>query len=156
MAFLYTVSFEDVTISTAGAHDCFELLPATQRPCLIHAVQLSQNTDIQDVGEFMARVRLIRGYTVSGSGGAAATEIALDPSSPTASAAVETNNTTVAATGTGVDVWAEAFNVRTGFLYMPTPEMRPKVRNAELFVVRLAAQLTSPVDMSGTIVWEEL
>jgi hypothetical protein len=156
MGFMYVATFEDVTISTAGAHDCFEILPATQRPIVIHAVSLSQNTDIQDAGEFMARVRLIRGFTGSGSGGTAATEIALDPSAPTASAAVETNNTTVATTGTGVDVWAEAFNVRTGFLWMPTPEMRPTVRNAELFCVRLAAQLTSAVDMSGSMVWEEL
>lgn len=156
MAFLYGASFEDVTISTAGAHDCFELLPAAGRPCVIHAISLSQNTDIQDAGEFMARVKLIRGFTGSGSGGTAATEFALDPSAPTATATVETNNTTVAATGTGTEMWSEAFNVRTGWLWLPTPEMRIKVRNAELFLVRLAAQLTSAVDMSGTMYWEEL
>lgn len=156
MGMMYGASFEDVTVSTAGAHDCFELLPATQRPCVIHCVSLSQNTDIQDAGEFMARVKLIRGFTGSGSGGSAATEYALDPSAPTASATVETNNTTVAATGTGVEVWSEAFNVRTGFLWLPTPEMRVVVRNAELFVVRFPAQLTSAVDLSGVLIWEEL
>jgi hypothetical protein len=156
MGMIYTASFEDVTISTAGAHDCFELLPATQRPCIIHAVSLSQNTDIQDAGEFMARVQLIRGFTASGSGGSAATEVANDPSAPAASATVETNNTTPATTGTGAVLWSEAWNVRVGFYYTPVPEDRIIVRNNELFLVRLVAQLTSAVDMSGNIVWEEL
>jgi hypothetical protein len=156
MGQIYTASFEDVTISTAGAHDCFELLPATQRPCIIHQVTLSQNTDIQDAGEFMARTQIIRGFTGSGSGGAAATEVANDPSSAVASAVVETNNTTVAATGTGAVLWSESWNVRVGFNYTPIPEDRIIVRNAELLVVRLVAQLVSAVDMSGNLIWEEI
>lgn len=156
MAFMYGASFEDVTVSTAGAHDVFELLPAAGRPCVIHCISLSQNTDVGDAAEFMARVKIIRGFTGSGSGGSAATEFALDPSAPANTAAVETNNTTVAATGTGTELWSEAFNVRTGWLWLPTPEMRIKVRNAELLVVRFPAQLTSAVDLSGTMYWEEL
>jgi hypothetical protein len=156
VGFIYGASFEDVTVSTAGAHDCFELLPAAGRPCVIHCISLSQNTDIQDAGEFMARVKLIRGFTGSGSGGSAATEYSFDPSAPTNTAAVETNNTTVAGTGTGTEMWSETFNVRTGWLYLPTPETRIKVRNNELFLVRFPAQLTSAVDLSGTMIWEEL
>jgi hypothetical protein len=41
-------------------------------------------------------------------------------------------------------------------VYLPTPEMRIKVRNAEFLEVFLAAAPTDSVTMSGTLYWEEL
>lgn len=154
MGQIYIASFEDVTVSAQV--DNFEILPATQRPCVIHAVHLSQNTDTKDAGEFMVRTQIIRGHTTSGSGGTTPTKVASDPSFASSSATVEANNTTIASAGTGVIIWSESWNCRVGFLYLPTPEMRPIVRNAETIVVRLAAAPDSAIDMAGTLVWEEL
>lgn len=155
MGRMYVAEFADVAVS--AAQDFFELTPATNRPIVIHAVYLSQNSDVGDAAEEMLTVKIIRGHATSGSGGSTQTPtplIALDTASGITSA--ELNNTTIASSGTAVDLHSEAFNIRAGWVYMPTPEMRPHCTAAGVrIVVRL---LTTPADsltMSGTIYFEE-
>jgi hypothetical protein len=154
MGFLYVASFENVAVT--AAQDLFSLLPATQRPCVLHACYISQSTELGDAAEEQLRVIIKRGGTTVGSGGTAATEYALDPSAPTASASVRYNDTTAVTTGTIINLHAETFNVRNGWIYLPTPEMRIKVRSAEFLEVYLAAAPTDSVTMGGTLYWEEL
>lgn len=155
MGRMYSVIFEHVAVT--AAQDFFEITPADDKPCAIHACYLSQDTELGDAQEEMLRVEIIRGYTASGSGGSAPTPVPFGPNDTAAGATAEVNNTTVANTGTAVILWAESFNERTGWQFLPTPEMRPMVSQANTtLVVRLMAAPADSVTMSGTLVFEEL
>lgn len=154
MSRLYALTFENIAVT--AAQDFFEILPATQKPCVVHAVYLSQSSDVGDAAEEMLRVKIIRGHTSSGSAGSSITAVALDPNDASSGITAERNNTTIASGGTAVDLHAEAFNIRSGWVYIPTPECRPVVKNAELLVVRLMAAPGDELSMSGTLIVEEL
>ncbi len=156
MGRLYVCTFENAAV--AAAQDLFELSPADDKPILIHAIYLSQSTELGDAAEEQLRIEIIRGYTVSGSGGSAFTPVPLASSAGAAAgAAAEINNTTVANTGTPAVLHAEAFNVRSGWQYIPTPEARPGASQTNTtIVVRLMAAPADSVTMGGTLIFEEM
>ena len=154
MGRMYTVEFENVAVT--AAQDFFEILPAANKPCVIHALYLSQYSDVKDAEEEILRVRIIRGHTTSGSGGAAPTPRPADSNSTAAGFTAETNNTTIASAGTPVNLHSDYFNIRVGMQLIFTPEMRPRVQNANLLVVRLLAAPADSLSMSGTLYVEEL
>jgi hypothetical protein len=155
MGRMYSVIFENVAVS--AAQDFFEISPADDKPVIIHAVYLSQSTELGDAAEEFLRVEIIRGHTSGGSGGTAPTPVALDPAGAAAGFASEVNNTTIASAGTALILHAETFNVRTGWVYIPTPECRPKASQANTtIVVRLMAAPGDSVTMGGTIYIEEM
>lgn len=67
---------------------------------------------------------------------------------------VERNNTTLATGGTPLTLYAGTFNVRSGLLYVPTPECRPVISGGGRLVVRLLAAPADELTMSGTMVFE--
>lgn len=155
MGRMYVAEFENVAVT--AAQDFFELAPAANRPIKIHAVFLANITDVGDAEEEMLRVKVIRGHTTTGSGGTTQTPTALDQNDAASGVtSAELNNTTIASAGTPVDLHSESFNIRTGWQWIPTPEMRPRCQNAELIVVRLMAAPTDSVTMSGTVYFEEV
>lgn len=155
MGRMYAVTFENVAVTAQV--DFFEIAPASNKPCIVHACYISQSSDVGDAAEEMLRVKIIRGHATSGAGGAAATPSPLNPGDSAAGFTAETNNTTIASTGTTVDLHAEAFNIRSGWVYMPTPETRPIVTQGQTtLVVRLMAAPADSLSMSGTLVVEEL
>lgn len=152
---MYAVTFENVAVT--ASQDLFELTPADDKPVAIHAIYLSQSTEYGDAMEEFLRLKIIRGHTTGGSGGTAPTPAPLDPADAAAGCAAEVNNTTIASTGTAVDLHAETFNVRSGWVYMPTPEQRPKANQGNTtIVVRLMAAPADSVTMSGTLIFEEV
>jgi hypothetical protein len=157
MGHLYTVEFENVTVTAAGTdQDLFSILPATQKPVCLHAVFLSQSSEVGDAAEEILRIKIIRGHTTVGSGGSSATAQKVHPDSPTAGATCRVNDTTPASAGTAVDLHSDAWNVRAGWIYVPTPEMRIVSKNAEYLVVRQMSTVADDVSMSGTLYFEEL
>lgn len=160
MGRMYTVEFEGTAVATAsGDVDFFEILPADDKPCIVHAVFLSQSSDTGDAAEEILRVKVIRlpATVTSGSSGSSATPVPLDVNDAAAGFAAEVLNTTVATTsGTAVDLHSDAFNIRTGWALVLTPEMRWRVAQAEGLVVRLMAAVTDELTMSGTLYVEEL
>lgn len=155
MGRMYSVEFENVAVSVA--QDLFEITPADDKPCIVHGIYISQSSDVGDAEEEMLRVRIIRGHATSGSGGSAPTPRPLNPTDPAAGFTAEANNTTIASAGTAVNLHSEAFNIRTGWQYIPTPEMRPEVTQGQTtLVVRLLAAPTDALSMSGTLYIEEL
>jgi len=155
MGRMYSVEFENVAV--IAAQDFFELTPAANKPCAIHAIFLSQSTETGDAAEEMLRVKIIRGFATTGSGGGTSTPAPLNPIDTAAGATCKINNGTIASAGTPIDLHAEAFNVRTGWIYIPTPEMRPIVTSAQvLLVVQLMAAPGDSVTMGGTLYFEEL
>lgn len=154
---MYTVSFENVAVT--AAQDFFEIDPAAEIPCYIHAVHLSQSSDVGDAEEEILRIRVIRvpATATSGSGGSAGDERRLDLNDAAASFVSEVNNTTVATTtGTLETVHTAYPNIRTGWDQVWSPETRPRVQNGELLVVRLDAAPADSLTMGGTIYVEEV
>lgn len=155
MGRLYSASVAAVSVS--AAQDFFEITPATDKPCLIHEVRLGQYSDFADAEAELISVQIIRGYTTSGSGGTTPTPRALDQVDAAAGATVEANNTTVATTGTAHILVADTFNVAAGWLFLPTPEMRPRASAAS--GGRIVVRITAPTDaltMNGSLIFEEL
>jgi len=155
MGRLYSVTIDNVAATTAV--DFFELTPADDKPIIIHEIRIGQSTEISDAQEEMLRVSIIRGYTASGSGGATPTPAPLIFEDTAAGCTADTMNSTVATTGTAVILVADTFNVRSGWLYVPTPECRIRVGQGNTtVVVRLVAAPTDSITFSGTIIFEEL
>lgn len=154
MARLYTVSFDGVAVTAAV--DVFEILPATQKPCLVHGLFMSQSSDVGDSAEEILRFTVQRGHTTSGSGGTSATPRPLDSVDAAAGFTAETNNTTAASAGTSVTLHSDTFNIRTGYGLWWTPETRPRVANSNILVVRLSAAPADSLTMSGTLYVEEV
>lgn len=154
MGRIYYVEFENVAVT--ASQDFFEILPATQKPCAVWSIELSQSSDAGDSEEELLRVKVIRGHTTSGSGGTTFTPTKALNSSTNAGFTAEVNNTTIASAGTGADLWSGTFNVRVGLEKVWLPETRPVVANANLLVVRLMAAPADSLTMSGTLTVEEL
>jgi hypothetical protein len=153
---MYAVTFEAVAVT--ASQDFFELIPADDKPIALHGLVLSQSSDTGDAAEEILRLKVIRGHATSGSGGTAPTPVALDPAGAAAGTAAEVNNTTIASTGTAVDVLADTFNIRSGYQFWWTPETRPKCSQANgvSIAVRLMAAPADSLTMSGTLYFEEL
>ena len=155
MGRMYVAEFENQSVSVLL--DFFELQPAVNIPIVLHACYISQVTDVGDSNEEMLRVQIVRGNTTSGSGGATTTPQPLDQNdSASGDVVVEVLNTTEASSGTEEPMHSETFNIRSGWVYIPTPEMRIRVQNAELLCIRLLVAPGSAIFMSGSIYFEEL
>jgi len=146
---VFTVEFEAVAVT--AAQDFFEIDAAAGKPVKLLALFLSQSSDVGDAAEEILRWRVIRGHTTSGSGGSAPTPRPVNPSDAAAGFTAEVNNTTIASAGTAVNLHSDAFNIRTGLPFIPTPEMQLQTSEANLIVVRLMAAPTDSLTMSGTL-----
>lgn len=154
MGRMYTGIFAGVAVT--AQQDFFEIVAPADSAVVLHAVYLSQETDVGDAAEEMLRVAIKSGQTTSGSGGSAPTAIPLSLGDAAFGGTVEVNNTTKASVGTIVTHHSDAFNIRTGWVYLPTPEMRKVLSPSARMTVEL---LTTPADsltMNGTIVFEEI
>lgn len=153
----YTVEFDGVTWTNGqGDIDIFSILPATQKPLELVAIEIAQSSELQEAQEEQLRLRTIRGHTTVGSGGAAATARPTSPNDSAAGATCRTNDTTIASAGTGVNLWSTSFNVRVGYAWGPVPAgLGIWVANAEYLVVRLMAAVTDDIVASGTCAFIE-
>ena len=155
MGRVYSVNFENVAVT--AAQDFFEVSPADDKPVKILGLFLSQSTELGDAAEEMLRVQVIRGHATGGSGGSAATPVAVDSADPAAGFAAKVNNTTIASAGTAVNVHSDTFNVRAGLQLFWTPETAPIARQGDTtIVVRLLAAPADSITMGGTLYVEEL
>lgn len=157
MGRMYSVEFENVAVT--AAQDFFALLPADDKPIDIHAIFLSQCTEVGDAAEEMLRVKIIRGADTIGSGGSNPTPIRLNSGDATSgiSTNCRVNDTTETSGGTPLDLHSESFNIRTGWAYVPTPECRIRCRESDGFTaVALIGAPADSITMSGTLIFEEL
>lgn len=152
---MYNLSFDGAAATVAV--DFFELAPADDKTIIIHAIHIGQSTELADAAEEQLRVTVQRGHTTTGTGGTATTPRPLNPSDAAAGAACDVMNTTQASAGTSVVLHADTFNVRAGWLWIPTPECRPiSTQAAGFLVVRLMAAPGDSVTFTGSIFFEEL
>jgi len=151
----FTSVFQRVAVT--ATQDLMSLLaPST---CALRVLYFScgQSSDFGDAQDELLPVRFRRGMTTVGSGGSAPAMNPVDPRYTTAALATcRANDTTAASAGTIVEMGEECFNVRAGYVWLPTPQYQiviaPSTRGAFNLPVAPADSLT----MSGMIIWEEI
>jgi len=163
MSRVYVVQFENVTVS--AAQDLWDIVPATDKPVLLHGFSLSNvggTTDAGDAQEELLRLQVIRGLATVGSGGSAAsasTNISpLNPGDPASSFTARINDTTVAVVGGGttVNLFADGWNNRIPYQMFFTPETRPACSATQTrMVIRLVAAPADALSVSGAAFVEE-
>lgn len=160
MGIMFSAVFENYSVTNAaGAQDLFELNTGSANPITIHKVILT-NTSSADVGDAQQeQLRILFEHNTGGSGGsggATVTPVDLNRgTAQTATTVVDRGNTTQHSAGTQVSLWAEAWNVHSGFYWIPTPECRIHIPVSQWFMVALEAAPADDLTMSGTIVFEE-
>lgn len=149
MGRLFSVSFSEVDVT--AQQDLFQI-EAITTPAIIHAVYLSQSSDVGDASSegFSVLIRRVTD-TVSNS----ATEVALDTGDSAANANLNVNQTTELVAGAAT-IHSEAWNILTPFIYLPPPELRPIVKISDSIVVNLNTTPNDSVIMSGTMYFEEI
>jgi len=159
----YSLTFTAVAIT--AVQDLFYVKPAADKICVIEAVYLSNvggTADAGDAQEELLRVecnRLPATVTV-GSGGSASATGTLNPLAVNDAAAGftgRTNDTTPATTsGTARTLHADGWNIRVPYVWLPPPEHRLLVANAEAIVFKLNTAPNDSVTCSGTMIVREL
>lgn len=147
---IYTVPISAVA-SPAAIFDVWELRPADDKPLEIIGLFIGQTSDVGDAASENLALRVIRGFTTSGSGGSAPTPSPLNRSDAAAGFTAETMNTTVATTGTTVDLHSDSFNTQAGY-YLWLPEgCEWELSQADTsLVIRLSAPADA-ITISGNV-----
>jgi hypothetical protein len=160
---MYTVVIDNVTYTAAGGDfDLLELVPASNKPITLCAMELAVTSEVKEAEEEWVRLRVTRwlgGTFTSGSGGSVPTPRPLDELDTAASFTAEVMNSTVAtSTGTQNDLWLTGFNERAGYgPVMLPPEFRVPLLgvSGNAMVVRAPATLADDASISGTFWVEE-
>ena len=149
MGRMYTVQFTDVAVT--AQQDLFQIESNTV-PAIIHAVYLSQITDVGDAAAENLSISINRVTDVVTDDLAT---VQIDNGDATQLADVAINETTELVTGL-VRIHSEAWNIALPFVFLPTPEMRPVVEVGNVIVVNLNTTPADSITMSGTIYFEEV
>jgi hypothetical protein len=150
---LYTVEFENVTVTTAGGDaDLFELDAATDKPIEVVGMKIYTVSELQEAQEEWIRLRWIRGHTTSGSTpNSTPTPRPVSPNDVAAGFTCEAYNTTIASAGTALNLESLAFNVRAGYEFFYPENMGPQTSGADLLVLRMLSTLADDVSMTATL-----
>ena len=118
MGLIYSASIAAVSVS--AIQDFFYLKAGATWPLLIHQIAIAQtgNSDVGDAQEEMLRWQIKIGATTAGSGGSSVTP--RNGRGNTSNTTARANDTSQATGGTALTVWEDAFNIRSGLLWIPT------------------------------------
>lgn len=156
----YAVEFHNVSV--AAQQDLFYVKPAADKICVIEAVYLAAvggTADAGDAQEELWDLELIRvpATVTASSGGNSMTPNPLSTNDTAAGFAARINDTAKATTsGTLVNLHSDGSNVRIPYVWMPPPEHRPLVANAQAVVFRLNTTPADAVLMNGTMIVREM
>ena len=151
MGRMYSVVFEEV--AATAVQDLFEINAPADSVVVLHSVVVTQSSDAGDAEDEQLSVLFHLGST-SGSGGSAPTARPLALGDAAFGGTVEVNNTTQSTEGTHLH--AEAFNIRAGFYYRPTPEERIVISPSDRLIIELQTAPADSLTMSGTAIIEEI
>ena len=149
MGRMYTLEFTDVAVT--AQQDLFQIEAITV-PAIIHAVYLSQITDVGDAAAENLSISINR-VTDDVTDDKATVQI--DNGDATQLAEIAINETVELVTGLA-RIHSEAWNIALPFVFLPTPEMRPVVEVGNAIVVNLNTTPADSITMSGTIYFEEV
>jgi hypothetical protein len=150
---IYTVSFENVTIS--AAQDLISVKGSSGKTCRVRRVWLgATNTTLQTAQSLRVRCRYFPATMTQGSGGSTPTPSPVDPGDAVASFAAHANDTSQATTsGTAVTIMAQGIHNYAG---MDFPFQNPPVFGLnEGFSFELLSTVTGTCAFSGGMEIEE-
>lgn len=156
----YVAEFHNVAIS--AQQDLFYVKPAADKICVLEAVYLSNvggSADAGDAQEELYRIEIIRlpATVTVGSGGNSMTPNPTATNDAAAGFTARINDTAVATTsGTALNLHSDGWNIRVPYVWMPPPEHRLLVANAQALVVRLVSTPADAVTCNGTCIVREL
>lgn len=110
----YTLHWDAPTAETVSI-DVFEIDPAADKAVFIKDLRIWQTTDLGDANEEVLTVSIQRGFTTSGSGGAAPTSDQRMASDTAPAFTAECRNTTLATTGTPDILFRDGWMIRQPF-----------------------------------------
>lgn len=146
-----------VRTSVTVAVDLAELLTAATHLCVIHAIELSQSTDVKDAEEEMLLLAWKSGQTTTGSGGnTGVIPVPVLIGDAAHGMTVETFNTTKATAGTIVTHKLWDWNVRIPFEKIFTPETRLIIPPSTRATLELVGAPADAITIGGQIVIEIL
>lgn len=148
MSRLYSVSFTEVSVSVQ--QDLIQI-EALVVPAIIHAVYLSQSSDLGDAAAEGLSI-LLRRFTDAVTDDIV--EVKLDGGSAAANANLAINETTELITGTET-IHPESWNIAMPFVFLPPPELRPIIQISNGMAVNLNTTPADPITMSGVLYFEE-
>ncbi len=149
MGRIYSVSFDGIAVT--AAQDLFQLEAVTV-PAIIHAIYLSQSTDVGDAAAEGLSIRLRR---VTDALTNVTAEAQMDTGDAAALADLNVNDTTALVAGAQV-LHAENWNIAMPFVYLPPPELRIVCKVGDCITVNLATVPADSITMSGTMYFEEV
>lgn len=138
--------------------DIHDIAPADDKPVTLHALSISQSTELGDAQEEQLGIQIVRGLATVGSGGSSYTPVPMNPSDTAAGATCRTGDTTIAVVGGGSTniIHADTWNVRGPYLFVWTPEMRPVVTQGQTrIVVRLTGAPADSITIGSTLYFSE-
>lgn len=150
MGRIYSVEFTEVGVT--AQQDLFQI-EALTTPAILHAVYLSQSSDLGDAASEGLSI-LIRRVTDAVPSPYTPGQ-PLDGGDSAANANTGVNKTTELVTG-ATTLHSEAWNILTPFVYLPTPELRPVVQIGNAITVNLNTTPADSITMSGTLYFEEI
>lgn len=159
---VYTVPFLSQNLPATNPIDLWDIAPATNKPVALLGISLDNvgiGADAGDAQEELLPISIVRGLATVGSGGAAATPVAVQENDVAASFTARTNDTVVAVVGAGstVNLGGLGWNER-----VPMREFWPMelcfTCSAALtrIVVRITTAGADPLTISGTLWVAEL
>jgi len=149
MGRLYSVSFTEIAV--AAQQDLFQL-ESLIVPSILHAVFLSQSTDLGDAAAEGLSIKIAR---VTDAVSNVTAEVPLDGGDAVATANINVNQTTELVAGITI-IHSEAWNIALPFVYLPPPELRPTIKISDTLVVNLNKTPIDTMDMSGTLYFEQI
>jgi len=149
---MYTAQFNAVAATVQ--QDIFEIVGPASGSVVLHRIVVSQSTEVGDAAEEGLLLLIKKGQTTTGSGGSTVTPVDIGLGATTFGGTVKANNTAKASAGTIVTLHAEAWNVRSVFDWLPTPECRIVLQAAQRATLELATTPADSITLSGTLYFE--
>jgi hypothetical protein len=150
---IYSVPLARTAVTVAV--DLVEIVAAATHIVIVHAIEVSQSTDVKDAEEEMLQLAFKTGATTSGSGGTASIVAVPRLIGDAASGlTIEVFNTTKATAGTIVthNVWD--WNVRVPFEKIFTPETRLIISPSTRATLELVAAPADSITIGGQLLIE--
>ena len=148
MGRMYSATFEEVAVTVA--QDLFEIVAPADSVVIIHGFEISQSSDTDSEGLSL----LVHRGSTSGSAGTSVTAAPMNLGDTAFGGTVEANNTTQGTEGTFIH--AAAFNVLSGYAWIPTPEIRPILSPSGRIIIELQTAPADELTMSGVVYIEEI
>lgn len=157
---LYTVVFE--AVSCTVQQTLFYVKPAADKICILEGVYISNAGGTADAGDAQEELydivmnRMPATVTV-GSGGTAPTPQPVATNDAAAGFTARVNDTTKATTsGTASIMHSDGFNVRIPYVWLPPPEHRHLVGNAQAWICNLNTTPNDAILLNGTALVREI